>query len=266
MGVFNGDFYSSKLQMTTSINIIFPEESNDVTPLIHDSIRVLYLLHGLGGNCNEWIRFSKIEYYAKKYNFIVIMPEVNRSFYSNMEYGLDYFDYISEELPNICQKWFNIPKDRSLNFIAGESMGGYGAMKIALANPNKYNAVASLSGLLDYKTFLNRMNLETLEIMHSKEIISIHGIEKSIKNNQDIFQLLQVANKLNQKPRIIQLCGIDDFLYQDNLKFKKAVEILNFDYCYFEGEGDHSWPFWDVAIQKAIQFFLYLDIENTATY
>ena len=74
MGLFKGTFYSSSLKMNTGINIIFPERSNDVDPLFTDEPKVLYLLHGLSGNEDEWTRFSKIEYYAKKYNFIIIMP------------------------------------------------------------------------------------------------------------------------------------------------------------------------------------------------
>lgn len=74
MGLFTGNFYSKNLRMTTQINVIFPDVSNDVTPLYEGTPKVLYLLHGLSGNSDEWTRFSKIEYYAKKYNFIIIMP------------------------------------------------------------------------------------------------------------------------------------------------------------------------------------------------
>lgn len=108
MGLFKGTFYSSSLKMNTGINIIFPERSNDVDPLFTDEPKVLYLLHGLSGNEDEWTRFSKIEYYAKKYNFIIIMPRVDRSFYCNTTYKLNYFDYIADELPQIIGKWFRI--------------------------------------------------------------------------------------------------------------------------------------------------------------
>lgn len=80
MGLSTGNFYSKNLRMTTQINVIFPDVSNDVTPLYEGTPKVLYLLHGLSGNSDDWTRFSKIEYYAKKYNFIIIMPEVQRSF------------------------------------------------------------------------------------------------------------------------------------------------------------------------------------------
>jgi S-formylglutathione hydrolase FrmB len=102
MGIFSGNFYSESLAMTTRIQVIFPDLSNDVTPVITGTPRVLYLLHGLGGDCEEWTRFSKIEYYAKKYNFIIILPEVQRSFYCDTSYGPRYFTYIADELPEIC--------------------------------------------------------------------------------------------------------------------------------------------------------------------
>lgn len=75
--------------MNTSLNMILPDHSNDVDPLYDDEPKVLYLLHGLSGNEDEWIRFSKIEYYAKKYNFIIVMPRVDRSFMYFRDLDLD---------------------------------------------------------------------------------------------------------------------------------------------------------------------------------
>lgn len=112
MGLSTGNFYSKNLRMTTQINVIFPDVSNDVTPLYEGTPKVLYLLHGLSGNSDDWTRFSKIEYYAKKYNFIIIMPEVQRSFYTTGKVGIDYFHYVADELPAICGKWFHLDQRR----------------------------------------------------------------------------------------------------------------------------------------------------------
>ena len=81
------------------------------------------------------------------------MPEVQRSFYTTGKVGIDYFHYVADELPAICGKWFHLDQRRENTFIAGESMGGYGAVKIALNRPGRYEAVASLSGVLDYVGF-----------------------------------------------------------------------------------------------------------------
>lgn len=136
MGVFAGEFYSESLRMTTQLKVIFPDRSNDVTPVILGEPSVLYLLHGLAGNAAEWPRFSKIEYYAKKYNLIVVMPEVQRSFYMDTAYGPKYFTYVSGELPDICNAWFKLPKEREKTFVAGESMGGMEHLNVLCVAPN----------------------------------------------------------------------------------------------------------------------------------
>lgn len=266
MGVFSGDFYSKNIDMTTHINIIFPDVSNDVTPIIYGKPKVLYLLHGLSANSGEWLRFSKIEYYAKKYNFIVIMPEVQRSFYTNTAYGANYFDYIAEELPQICKQWFNIPKGKNNTFICGESMGGYGAVKVALNYPDKFEGVGTLSGVLDIQRLFDSIIEGKENIIKLKEIISIFGENKKIDNKCDLLKLVEEVAKNNKKPKLIQICGIDDFLYEDNLKFKEIAKNSGYGHTYMEWSGDHEWPFWDVAIQKVLQFFCNMDINNSTIF
>ncbi|MBQ3184972.1 MAG: hypothetical protein IJB54_03180, partial [Firmicutes bacterium] len=181
MGLFKGTFYSSSLKMNTGINIIFPERSNDVDPLFTDEPKVLYLLHGLSGNEDEWTRFSKIEYYAKKYNFIIIMPRVDRSFYCNTTYKLNYFDYIADELPQIIGKWFRINTARENTFISGESMGGYGAVKIGLSRPEKYAGIGALSGVLDYESFAKMIREQSWPDMEKEELDVLYDQDSPIK-------------------------------------------------------------------------------------
>ena len=111
------------------------------------------LLHGLSGSSAEWVRFSKIEYYAKKFHFVIVMPEVNRSFYCDTATGMNYYTYVSKELPEIVNRWFRVDTSPENSYIAGESLGGYGAMKFALRNPQSYAGAAALSGVLDFAAF-----------------------------------------------------------------------------------------------------------------
>lgn len=266
MGVFGGDFYSESLDMTTRINVIFPDISNDVTPLIYGKPKVLYLLHGLSANSGEWLRFSKIEYYAKKYNFIVIMPEVQRSFYSNTDYGANYFQFVAEELPNICNKWFNLCSSKNNTYICGESMGGYGAVKVALRYPEKFEAVGTLSGVLDIQRLIDSIMNGNETIIKIREIKSIFGATGKVNKESDTIELVKKVAKNENRPRLIQICGLDDFLYNDNLNFKNAAEQAGYGHTYMEWRGDHEWPFWDVAIQKVFQFFCNMDINNSMIY
>lgn len=266
MGLFTGNFYSKNLRMTTQINVIFPDVSNDVTPLYEGTPKVLYLLHGLSGNSDEWTRFSKIEYYAKKYNFIIIMPEVQRSFYTTGKVGIDYFHYVADELPAICGKWFHLDQRRENTFIAGESMGGYGAVKIALNRPEKYEAVASLSGVLDYVGFTEMVLAGNWEDMSPQEIQSFHGEAGKPEEWENPLFLVEKLAKDENRPRLIQFCGTEDFLYENNQKFRKVAESNGYGHVYMEGPGDHEWPYWDKMIQRAIQFFLNLDLQTTKLY
>lgn len=267
MGLFRGDFYSQSLRMTTQVNVIFPDVSNDVTPLWEGTPRTLYLLHGLAANAGEWTRFSKVEYYAKKYNFTVIMPEVQRSFYCSTVYGSDYFSYVADELPAICNRWFRLAPDREHTFIAGESMGGYGATKIALWRPKQYAACASLSGVMDYPAWVERARKgELLPDVLPQEPDVLHGIGGVPSPEDDLFHLVRQAAQDPERPHLIQLCGTEDFLYGDNVRFRDAAQAAGYGHTYMEWAGEHAWPFWDIAIQRAFQFFCGLDLEQSPLY
>ena len=227
MGLFTGNFYSKNLRMTTQINVIFPDVSNDVTPLYEGTPKVLYLLHGLSGNSDEWTRFSKIEYYAKKYNFIIIMPEVQRSFYTTGKVGIDYFHYVADELPAICGKWFHLDQRREFT-------------EMVLAG--------------------------NWEDMSPQEIQSFHGEAGKPEEWENPLFLVEKLAKDENRPRLIQFCGTEDFLYEINQKFRKVAESNGYGHVYMEGPGDHEWPYWDKMIQRAIQFFLNLDLQTTKLY
>ena len=266
MGLFSGDFHSDSLQITTQLRVIFPDLSHDVTPVIEGEPRVLYLLHGLAGNSGEWTRFSKIEYYAKKYNFTIIMPEVQRSFYCDSAAGPRYFTYITEELPAICQRWFRLDGRRENTYIAGESMGGYGAFKAALRCPERYYAAASLSGVLDDRAMARSILDGSWPDVAPEELRALHGGDGLPGAEDDVIELVRRTAARPDRPRLIQLCGTEDFLYEGNQRFRRAAEEAGYGLSYAEGPGDHEWPYWDKAVQLAFQFFCGLDPATTPIY
>ena len=259
MAHFKGNIYSSCLKRNVSINIIFPDRSNDVDPLYEDEPKVLYLLHGLGGNEDEWTRFSKIEYYAKKYGFVIVMPGVGRSFYCNTKQGIRYFDFVADELPAIVGKWFKISTDKKDTFIAGESMGGYGALKTAFSRPERFAAAASLSGVVDYEDFRRQIKGGSFEEMDISEL-------DLLQDGANLKDLAEGLARKKEGPRLILQCGTEDFLLDNNRRFSKELKEMGYDHLYKEGPGDHEWPYWDRAIQYAFMFFRGLDIEEGRLY
>src|SRR5213080_4930690 len=110
---------------------------------------VLYLLHGLSDDDTIWLRRTSIERYVAPLGLAVVMPQVHRSFYTDQASGGNYWTFLSEELPELVGTLFRVSQRREDTFVAGLSMGGYGAVKWALRQPDRFAAAASLSGGLD---------------------------------------------------------------------------------------------------------------------
>lgn len=237
------EFGSNILQGNINIAILMP---NDIKK--NESLKVLYLLHGYSGASLDWIKQTGIERYIGKYRVMVVMPSMHNSYYCNEAYGYDYFDYYTKELPRFIESSFNVSNKQADRYIAGLSMGGYGALKAALTYPNEYHKACSFSGAVD----VTRMRSINQEQPRKNKFDGIFGHEASTNTQNDLFYL---AAKLNQKgPDLYFSCGKQDFLYQDNLKFKKHLEDLNIPFTYESSDGDHNWVFWDTYIQKALSF------------
>ena len=140
---------SSMLKKQTEVCICVPNRAEDGKPMT--ARKVLWLLHGLSDDNTCWQRFSNIERYANDSGTVVVMPDGDRSMYMDNVSGQNYKRFITEELPQYLHFLFGLSEKRENNFIAGLSMGGMGAAKIALANPDKYAGFGSFSGLLDLK-------------------------------------------------------------------------------------------------------------------
>lgn len=250
MGHLVLNFPSKTLRQTTQVQIILPEVSNDVTPLYKaEDIILIYLLHGLTGNSSEWMRFSKIEYYAKKYNAIVVMPEVHRSFYLNQP-GADYEEYISNELPSYLQGWFKLPS-KEKTFLSGESMGGYGTLRVGLKYHRNYEKIAALSSVISLR-----------KLLASDPDLFARNEWKNLDDEllQEPFDLLHEGDfQAYENEKILLLCGMEDEFYEDTRKFEKNCRSNGLNVASYYEAGEHSWLYWDHAIHRAIRFFRDLD-------
>lgn len=250
MGHLVLNFPSKSLRQTTQVQVILPEESNDVTPLYkEDDMILLYLLHGLTGNASEWTRFSKIEYYAKKYNVVVVMPEVHRSFYIDQPSAC-YEKYISTELPIYINNWFKIPP-RERTFISGESMGGFGALRIGLKNPKNYEKIAAISPVISLK-----------KVMVTESELFGENEWKHIEHSmfQEPLELLrEEVTQTFKDEKLLLLCGTEDEFYEDTKEFEKKCKGSGLNVASYYETGEHSWLYWDQAIHRAIRYFRGLD-------
>jgi S-formylglutathione hydrolase FrmB len=214
---------------------------------------VLYLLHGLSDDHTIWMRRTSIERYAAARNLAVVMPAVARSFYQDMAAGPRYWSFLSEELPALMQSFFPIAAERERTFAAGLSMGGYGALRLGLAKPEQYAAVASFSGALDVVKRCREGSRPGSRIGRP-ELEAIYGRELQAEGTTaDLWWLAgQVAASPEPRPALYLSCGTEDELLPESRAFRKHLEGLRLPVTYGESAGAHEWGYWDAEIQRAL--------------
>ena len=256
MALLAVNFFSHALKIHTAVNVILPQEGVWPAPVARRLYPTLYLLHGLSDDHTIWQRRTAIERYVEGMPVAVVMPAVNRSFYQDAAYGAGnsaaYWSFVSEELPERMRAWFPLDASREGNFVAGLSMGGYGALRVGLTHPERYAAIASLSGATNYAH--RRMNDPLLR----KEMRAIYGTASGIKGGPtDLFALADrmVAAGV-ERPRIYQACGTEDFLYKDNIAFHTHLARLGVEHAWVTGPGAHEWSYWDDQIEQVVVWLM----------
>jgi S-formylglutathione hydrolase FrmB len=185
----------------------------------------------------------------------VVMPSVQYSFYANQKYGFDYFTYLSEELPRIVREFFPISDRREDTFAAGLSMGGYGAFKLGITRPDRYAAVASLSGSLDQRTRLLPEPALGNSVMLKMAHYTFGSYDEYVSSDHNLALLLEKHLAAGTRvPKLYQACGTEDHNYEINRSFYGTFKDRT-DLTYEEAPGrGHEWSFWDEYIQRVLRW------------
>ena len=252
MALFQGYFRSNVLQLDTKINVILPYDSYDADGNPNRYDKVLYLLHGLKQNADAWTRYSGIERFASAYGYAVVCPEVGRFWYADLPEGTRYFTWITEELPQVMHKLFNLAPSRENTFVGGLSMGGYGALKCALRRPDLYGgAMCFSSGFYA----LNRPEW-LQQIYHPRgELVSIMGEALQVRDEDNIDALIRSFPQDAPKPQLYLACGTEDPLFDQSIIARDTLRECGFDLTWEQWPGAHEWRFWDTAVEKGMALF-----------
>jgi len=250
MALVRCDFFSDVLGLSTSMTVILPEETSSQIGL-RGSARggdppVLYLLHGLSDDDTIWLRRTSIERYVAPLGLAVVMPQVHRSFHADEVHGHRYWTFLSEELPALAGRFFRLSDRREDTFVAGLSMGGYGAFKWAMRQPGRFAAAASLSGALDLAR-LRRLDAAQAD---PQPLDRVFGDRPISGTGDDLLWLLNQADAT--LPRLYLCCGTEDVLYEDNVTFRDACQAKRVPLTVDFGPGGHDWDYWDAKIQDVL--------------
>ena len=251
------NFFSETLELGCTMLVLLPQRPLvEVQKKRQTNFRTLYLLHGRSDDHAAWQRKTSIERYVEGLNLAVVMPAVHRSFYTDMVHGGKYWQFISEEVPAVVRGLFPLSSARKDNFVAGLSMGGYGAFKLALTYPERFAAAASLSGGLDLSYSVQADNPRNDEGRLAEFRTIIGDLSKVPGSQHDLIRLAKKVSRGPVKPRLYQCCGTEDFIYPDNVRFREAIRKFPLDLTYEEGPGEHNWAYWDRMIQHVLAWML----------
>lgn len=248
---FRANVFSESLGHCTSVTVLLPQATGGQIGLsgtVRAATPVLYLLHGLSDDDTIWLRRTAIERYASEYGLAVVMPDAGRSFYCNEVHGERYWDWVSQELPRLVAETFQVSTAREDTFVAGLSMGGFGAFKLALHQPERFAAAGSLSGCLDMASSPRSPEFTT-------EPSPIWGEQPIRGTGDDLVHLVGQADPAGL-PRLWMTCGTEDRLAPQNRTFAAAAGQAGVPVEVDWAPGDHEWSFWDAKIPQFLRFAL----------
>jgi S-formylglutathione hydrolase FrmB len=258
MALFAGNIFSRSMMMETQLYVSMPQDGRYYKKA--PSLKTLILLHGISDNAAGWIRNSMAEFMANQYGIALVVPEVQRSFYQDMKYGLPYYSYITRELPRLVSELFHLSVKREDLMVAGLSMGGYGALKCAFGSPDVFSACGAFSSACDVRYIAaNYKEVEgTGEVGHRMEfeLAGQFGEDRNVPDDSDIYLLAEKIPREAIKPRLYMTCGTEDGLLEMNHRLRNHIKSLSIDCAYEEWAGIHDWIFWNESLRRMLAYFL----------
>ena len=235
-------YFSDALGKQTAAYVLLPETGKPPYP-------TLYLLHGYSDDHTIWLRRTRIEEYVAQMPLMVVMPDGGHGFYADAAEGYAFGKAIGEELLERIERTFPAQTHREGRCIAGLSMGGYGALRLALAYPERFGAAVSHSGAVAFgHNVVNHSGEPYLQ--GARRILGADHVG----GPNDLFALAEKTD-----PAILPAlridCGVDDFLYKDNQAFHAFLTEKGIPHEYEEFPGAHNWDYWDLHIRETLTFF-----------
>lgn len=261
--------FSRVLNMEVRLEAVLPDAGR--TPL-EGRLPLLLLLHGMSDCENSYMRLSALEQHARAHRVAIVTPTTHRGAYTNQYAGLRYFDFISQELPELCAAYLPVLTDRANLWAAGLSMGGYGALKLGLACPKAFSRIAVMSAGCDRTALLPEAcrEIDTLEQLHAQrerltdeqfsammQFLSTYGSRTRYAQDglNNLFLLAERAAGGAQLPAIRMWCGAEDELaVEPNRRFHAKLNALGIAHAYIEDHGKHEWAYWDSHLPAVLHW------------
>ncbi|MDE7223871.1 MAG: esterase family protein [Acetatifactor sp.] len=260
MALIQANFMSGALMRTVPVNIILPVDKLAFSGTSRKEVtayKTLYLLHGIFGNYTDWVSGTNIQRWAEEKDLAVVMPSGDNMFYVDQKESLNYYgEFIGRELVELTRKTFPLSHQREDTFIAGLSMGGYGAIRNGLKYHDTFGYIAGLSSAMVVDELEQRTNDTPMPIYRRDFAERIFGDLTQVKDS-DMNPKWLIENLKKERaefPKMYLACGTEDSLLKANHGMRDYLREAGVDVTYEEGYGGHEWDFWNRYIKKVIDW------------
>lgn len=260
MAIFHAEYFSQCLMRLVEAQVILPVEQPGVQGVSDRTFPTLYLLHGYTGRCADWLTGSCIAELARQYGLAVVMPSGENSFYEDdEEAGLLYSRFVGRELVELTRGSFPLRRSRADTWIAGLSMGGFGALLNGCRFADTFSAAACFSGafiLDDVAGALPDTPLRTTLGSYGY-YRRVFGDLLTLKGSpRDPLYWAQKALAAGNLPRLYLSCGTEDSLFANGVSMRDQLRALGADVQWSQSPGEHTWAFWDQEIRAAVPWLM----------
>lgn len=251
-------FYSECLKRNVPMNVILPIEEKQGKEQMDSKLKTLYLLHGITDDHNAWISNTGIQRWAEEKNLAVVMPCGNNSFFVDLELPDNrYGEFIGREIVALTRRMFPLSNRKEDTFIAGLSMGGFGALRNGLKYYDTFGYIAGLSSAL---------HIFELPVGHpergmfSEEDSVMGDLEQAAKTDKNpriaVKNIIkEIEDNTDKKfPHIYMACGLQDRMITVNRLFRDFLQENGVPLTYIEEKGEHNWDFWNAQIQNVLEW------------
>lgn len=258
MAVFQTTYACDALWRSVDLNVIVPFEAPGQPDRVKpEKFKTLYLLHGFGGNRNDWMNYTPLRDLAERYDLAIVLPDAENSFYvDSPSLPFRYGSFI-RELVDFTRKAFPLCDKREDTFIGGLSMGGFGALRLGSLYHDTFSKVFSFSGALIIDDIADKeAGYQDLIANYDYYTRTFGDLTKVKGSDKDPLWCLDRAIEAGEAPAIYQACGTEDFLYAENQAMKAELEKRTVKHEYHEMPGIHDWVFWNKNLEPAIQWLI----------
>ncbi len=246
MAFYSFQVKSKVLGYPVEVSVCLPDEGRDIP--------VLWLMHGANSEYEEWYDQTSLIRYAGGRNLAFVTTSTYNGFNVNMSCGAAYADFLEQEWVETVRSLFPaLSVKREKNYLAGASMGGFGACRLAVNRPDLFCKVGSFAGSIEMPTIVER-NSRGIQPGGADFGWAFGGYENMINNSNDVIYMAKTCVEKGVMPEVYMICGTEDFGYALNTIARDDLRMVGARVIWREVPGVHSYDCWDPELPRFLDW------------